>query len=199
MTDIESIPSSVFLTLMRSPKTATDTEKINLLTDLTRTSTGHTKFYFNRGQAEQLAHHLGMRGYLIAKYWITSIYPFPSDFSLDGLDGCYTYCVSSKLSKKKPKTLDEWKLMMKLPSCVLDNSDCCEFAKNLLSDIEENVAEIVTVTEKSSSCVICLDGKSECACIPCGHKCICIKCKEKTIDKCPICRTDISTICRIYD
>lgn len=60
MTDIESLPSSVLLTLIRCPKTATDTEKINLLTELTRTSTGHTKFYFSRKQAEQLAHHLDM-------------------------------------------------------------------------------------------------------------------------------------------
>ena len=190
------VPSSVLLTLMRCPNTATDTEKMNMLIELTRTSsTCHTKYFFTYSQAKELASKLELKGNRIAKYWTTSIYPMPCEFSWDGMSGCYVYCIHSKLKSKAPKTFQNWQAMMKLQACCdLNDDTCCEFATALISNIDS-----MSLTE-SNTCVICLNGKKEYACIPCGHKCICSKCKDnKSITACPLCRSNTTLICRIFD
>ncbi len=190
---IMPIPSSILLSLMRCPITATDAEKMNMLTELTRTSSGHTKYYFNPNQAKELATKFALRGNKIAKYWTTSIYPMPSCFDLDGMDGCYTNCISGKLKTKVPKTLQTWQSIMKLPACDLSDDGCCDFAEALISDIDS-----MSIPE-GNACIICLNGKREYACIPCGHKCMCDKCKSNDLHTCPICRRDITMICRIFE
>ncbi|KAF5194802.1 E3 ubiquitin-protein ligase xbat35 protein [Thalictrum thalictroides] len=52
-----------------------------------------------------------------------------------------------------------------------------------------------------SSCVICLDAPVEGACIPCGHMGGCMSCLNEIKDKkwgCPVCRSKIDQIIRIY-
>lgn len=53
----------------------------------------------------------------------------------------------------------------------------------------------------SSSCVICLDAPVEGACIPCGHMAGCMSCLNEVKAKnwgCPVCRTKIDQVVRLY-
>lgn len=53
----------------------------------------------------------------------------------------------------------------------------------------------------SSSCVICLDAPVEGACIPCGHMAGCMSCLNEIKGKnwgCPVCRTKIDQVVRLY-
>ncbi|XP_076934315.1 putative E3 ubiquitin-protein ligase XBAT35 [Bidens hawaiensis] len=56
-------------------------------------------------------------------------------------------------------------------------------------------------SSSSSSCVICLDAPVEGACVPCGHMAGCMTCLNEIKTKdwgCPVCRTKIEQIIRIY-
>ncbi|KAJ7972642.1 E3 ubiquitin-protein like [Quillaja saponaria] len=55
---------------------------------------------------------------------------------------------------------------------------------------------------ESDSCVICWEATKEGACLPCGHMAGCMSClnmiKGKN-DACPVCRTKIDQVVRLYD
>lgn len=60
---------------------------------------------------------------------------------------------------------------------------------------------ISNTSNSSSSCVICLDGPVEGACIPCGHMAGCMSCLNEIKAKqwgCPICRTQIQQVIKLY-
>jgi hypothetical protein len=49
-------------------------------------------------------------------------------------------------------------------------------------------------------CTICLDQPSTHACVPCGHRCMCEGCGgAMTQELCPICRTPVERIIKIFD
>jgi hypothetical protein len=51
-------------------------------------------------------------------------------------------------------------------------------------------------------CSICMEKPANCAPVPCGHKCGCEECFTKVMEKdarCPICRTNIDRVIRIFD
>ncbi|CAI0558941.1 unnamed protein product [Linum tenue] len=53
----------------------------------------------------------------------------------------------------------------------------------------------------SSVCVICLDPPVEGACAPCGHMAGCMSCLKEVKNKkwgCPMCRTKIDQVVRLY-
>lgn len=55
--------------------------------------------------------------------------------------------------------------------------------------------------ESTSSCTICLDAPLEGACVPCGHLAGCMSCLKEIKSKswgCPVCRSKIDQIIRIY-
>lgn len=55
--------------------------------------------------------------------------------------------------------------------------------------------------ETTSSCTICLDAPLEGACVPCGHMAGCMRCLNEIKAKswgCPVCRSKIDQIIRIY-
>ena len=55
-----------------------------------------------------------------------------------------------------------------------------------------------TSTELANiECVICLDGDSEYAAVPCGHLCLCLNC-SKTVLQCPVCRTRMLAVLRVF-
>ncbi|KAI3883566.1 hypothetical protein MKW92_044373, partial [Papaver armeniacum] len=54
----------------------------------------------------------------------------------------------------------------------------------------------------TSSCIICYDAPREGACIPCGHMVGCVSCLNEIKTKkwgCPVCRTKIDGVIRIYN
>ena len=57
-------------------------------------------------------------------------------------------------------------------------------------------------------CVVCLSITATHACVPCGHKCVCEQCAAAATataaasfsnNRCPLCRSNVSSIIRIYD
>jgi hypothetical protein len=52
--------------------------------------------------------------------------------------------------------------------------------------------------ENEDVCIICRSDKSEYIFIPCGHKCVCSKCAQELIDCCPYCRTEHTSITKVY-
>ena len=51
-------------------------------------------------------------------------------------------------------------------------------------------------------CSICFEEPANYAAVPCGHKCGCKECFQTVMNKdmrCPICRTDIDCVIRVYD
>ncbi|KAG6423084.1 hypothetical protein SASPL_113468 [Salvia splendens] len=66
------------------------------------------------------------------------------------------------------------------------------------STVEANAKE---GEETNSSCTICLDAPLEGACVPCGHMAGCMRCLNEIKAKswgCPVCRSRIDQIIRIY-
>ena len=56
---------------------------------------------------------------------------------------------------------------------------------------------------KPHCCVICLNKNPTHALIPCGHRCLCSNCVSNqqqinTLDKCPLCRKNVTKIYQIY-
>ncbi|KAL8210252.1 hypothetical protein R6Q57_006984 [Mikania cordata] len=67
--------------------------------------------------------------------------------------------------------------------------------------IEDRPGEKEKNNNDSSLCVICLDARVEGACIPCGHMSGCMSCLSEIKGKnwgCPVCRTKIEQVVRIY-
>lgn len=52
-------------------------------------------------------------------------------------------------------------------------------------------------TEIDSSCIICTESTKNTIMIPCNHVCCCVKC-AKPLKRCPICRTQLEDIQRVY-
>ena len=53
-------------------------------------------------------------------------------------------------------------------------------------------------TEADAECNICYINEKKYACIPCGHMCMCGECANRILDKCPICKDNITDIIKIY-
>ena len=49
----------------------------------------------------------------------------------------------------------------------------------------------------TAECAICLDDDAEYAAVPCGHRCLCASC-SKTVSQCPVCRTIMSAVLRVF-
>ena len=55
--------------------------------------------------------------------------------------------------------------------------------------------------ESRSVCVICLEGASDHACIPCGHQCLCETCKTNFMGRkvlCPMCRGRVRLVVKVF-
>lgn len=70
-------------------------------------------------------------------------------------------------------------------------------------DLSTSTDSSIQKTEhgNSSSCVVCFDAPSEAACVPCGHVAGCISCLNEIKAKnwgCPVCRTKIEQVIKIY-
>ena len=50
----------------------------------------------------------------------------------------------------------------------------------------------------TTECAICLDDDAQYAAVPCGHRCLCANCSKKTISQCPMCRTKMSAVLRVF-
>jgi hypothetical protein len=53
-------------------------------------------------------------------------------------------------------------------------------------------------TFREDECVVCNEKKKEYAVVPCGHLCYCASCSVKSIENCPICRTEVDFIMKIF-
>lgn len=53
--------------------------------------------------------------------------------------------------------------------------------------------------KKDTSCVICMNDTSDHLIYPCGHKCLCYLCTKEGLENCPICRSTVIDIIKVYD
>ncbi|OQR90558.1 hypothetical protein THRCLA_09285, partial [Thraustotheca clavata] len=61
--------------------------------------------------------------------------------------------------------------------------------------------EINTLIDMTNDCVVCMDMPRTSVCVPCGHLAGCYKCLNYLLSKrslCPICRTPLATVVRVY-
>lgn len=83
------------------------------------------------------------------------------------------------------------------PSLDMSPVDTSSTAVPVTSDSRQQNSEDAS----SSSCSVCLDAPVEGACIPCGHMAGCMLCLNEIKAKkwgCPVCRTKIDQVVRIY-
>jgi hypothetical protein len=59
-------------------------------------------------------------------------------------------------------------------------------------------AKVKPQISEESRCVICMNAEKTHAFQPCGHKCVCTSCVA-LCQTCPICRTNVTGIIRIFD
>ena len=64
---------------------------------------------------------------------------------------------------------------------------------------QEGAARLLrtSIGEGIGQCTICLDALCVDAIVPCGHVCICPSCL-KHVNQCPVCRTPMTGLFRIY-
>ncbi|KAG8370437.1 hypothetical protein BUALT_Bualt14G0116700 [Buddleja alternifolia] len=77
------------------------------------------------------------------------------------------------------------------------DTSAVDFSSPTLNVITDEMKEDIS----GSSCTICLDAPLEGACVPCGHMAGCMSCLNEIKAKkwgCPVCRTKIDQIIRIY-
>ena len=51
---------------------------------------------------------------------------------------------------------------------------------------------------RAEGCVICMERASDFAIVPCGHRCLCQIC-SRNLTKCPVCRTYVQGVLKIFD
>ena len=49
----------------------------------------------------------------------------------------------------------------------------------------------------TTECAVCLDGNANYAVVPCGHRCLCANC-SKILSQCPVCRTRMTAVLRVF-
>ena len=71
---------------------------------------------------------------------------------------------------------------------------------SLKDEVKRLRSQIEFMQENGSSngnCTVCYEGAIDAVIIPCGHMCVCMSCTEH-LQRCPICRTDITEVVRTY-
>jgi hypothetical protein len=53
-------------------------------------------------------------------------------------------------------------------------------------------------TGAEKACIICEERRAWCVAVPCGHCYFCAECSQKIEDICPVCKTEIEQIIRVY-
>ena len=66
------------------------------------------------------------------------------------------------------------------------------------SETAETCIAALERMESVHTCVICMEGERDVIFRPCGHGCCCVGCGVQ-VDKCPLCRTAVSTRLQITE
>lgn len=94
----------------------------------------------------------------------------------------------------------------------LDTDAAQELVLSSVSDLNQTVELLMPKRKKRDlirkrkgtlCCIICMECKVSCVCIPCGHAKICLRClqsmKSRTQQlKCAICRSEVKQVWRLY-
>jgi len=73
--------------------------------------------------------------------------------------------------------------------------------ENMEKEEEEKIVEKEEKEEKltiEDECNVCLENKKDSVLLPCAHRTVCLICAKK-LSQCPICRSKISQIIKIFD
>ena len=73
-----------------------------------------------------------------------------------------------------------------------------ELEQQLSAEQSKNVS-LQQQLDAKDECCICMDEEPVYAMVPCGHHCVCEDCKnEHQIKECPICRTKVDSLLKVY-
>jgi len=66
---------------------------------------------------------------------------------------------------------------------------------------QENYDDVATSVATALACAVCFTNEKSVAMIPCGHRCVCTTCAELFSGggKCPMCRTTLTGVMRVFD
>lgn len=99
-------------------------------------------------------------------------------------------------TKKKVKELEEEcyknKLQLEKITAILDIKD-----KSRLNNNDNDSINNDSISE-DYKCIICLDNKKSHLLVPCNHLCLCDNCSSINMKSCPICRSDITSVVKVY-
>jgi pSer/pThr/pTyr-binding forkhead associated (FHA) protein len=73
----------------------------------------------------------------------------------------------------------------------------CTYENEMLKEEMEEMRLASKPQGFDNCCSICLDSERDCLIMPCRHSCSCLRC-IKSVKNCPVCRTPINDIIRIY-
>jgi hypothetical protein len=87
----------------------------------------------------------------------------------------------------------------------IDYADCVE-RRDLVDKIRRTCPHVVAThnldamleVDDHDLCVICMDNRINTVMVPCGHFCICHPCARELSHVCPICRSHVQMVQRIY-
>ena len=89
-----------------------------------------------------------------------------------------------------------------LTETVLWETELCHRMADFVLCPEESKqpVELTNCERGDGACVVCWSGFKSHLCVPCGHLCLCAACSdlEDPLAHCPICRTDITEIIKLF-
>jgi len=142
-------------------------------------------------------------------YVRTDIYDKPFALFFKGhVNACYTTftemwttCLSNGNMKLKKKDYEDPKQRYKLKA-VIQQKDFVGTYLWMNTRIELKSLQMDKNPDANlrsrSECVVCLEGESEYAIIPCGHLCLCSSQECRSISSCPLCRGPVNSINKIF-
>jgi len=71
--------------------------------------------------------------------------------------------------------------------------------ENANMKVKKCMQELRRKEEEAKLCVICLEVPKTILMLPCGHKCLCSNCALPTNNRCPICRTTVTTTVKVFE
>ncbi|CAF3282546.1 unnamed protein product [Rotaria socialis] len=100
------------------------------------------------------------------------------------------------------KNLDRYRSLQQINNAIQTNHACTAANNNNNNNITNNNGNNESDFKLNQDCTVCFDHLRDTVLIPCGHICLCYTCATELVEhgskQCPICRTSIQLINKIY-
>jgi hypothetical protein len=89
------------------------------------------------------------------------------------------------------------------PDTVHESDTVVELSSLLDANLttQDTYNDVATSVATALACVVCFSNEKSVAMVPCGHRCVCTACAERFSGggKCPMCRTTLTGVIRVFD